>query len=322
MLLLVFVMLTLGLFALFLGGSLVAQGYLYQQPAERLPVRALVAAALVGGFVTLWVLIDRRAPGRYDTFFRFEPVTTVEFPEFEAVRWMGNGGALKLDARGNPTETTVKFKRSVGGKGSQFVEEGSGNKFEMHGTTSAGGQYMVGAIRVKGPTDPEPVRYNATLKDDPRSKTKTYTPERKFVEEKGSRYVEAQQLGTLFVPSTGTIVLALLVNFMLLVVLLVAFWPVLRFSLGHAVVLAGAFAVVMMLGIMPILFKQNRVPAAAQAAGRQPSYNHTVTGSPAARFSRAGGTSAKPSAATVVLRFPAPPAASGTAVPPSTFTRT
>ena len=44
-----FLMLTLGLFALFLGGGLVAQGYLYQNPAERLPVRAVAAAVLVGG---------------------------------------------------------------------------------------------------------------------------------------------------------------------------------------------------------------------------------------------------------------------------------
>src|SRR5712691_1077493 len=47
MLLLVFLMLFLGLFALFLGGGLVAQGYLYQQPVERLPLRAIVAAVLV-----------------------------------------------------------------------------------------------------------------------------------------------------------------------------------------------------------------------------------------------------------------------------------
>ena len=265
MLLLVFLMLTLGLFALFLGGGLVAQGYLYQNPAERMPLRAVLGALLVSGFITLWVWIDQRAPGKYDTFFNFSPYSTTEFQEFEAVRWYGAGGALKLDASGNPTETTVKFKRSVGGKGGQFVEEGTGAKFEMSGSTPAGTQYMTGAIRVKGPDDPEPVRYNAILKDEPSTKRKTYAPERRFVEEKGNRYVEAHQIGTLFVPSTGTIVWSLLLNFLLLVVWLAACWPILRFSLVHALIFTAALTAITMLAILPVLFKQNRIPKPAPA---------------------------------------------------------
>ena len=61
-LLLILFLITLLLFTLFLGGSLVAQGYLYQQPAERLPLRALSGAVLVGAFITIWVSIDRAAP--------------------------------------------------------------------------------------------------------------------------------------------------------------------------------------------------------------------------------------------------------------------
>ena len=72
MLLLVFLMMTLGLFALFLGGGLLAQGYLYQQVADRMPLRALGGALLVGAFITLWVSIDRKYPGRYDVFYEFK----------------------------------------------------------------------------------------------------------------------------------------------------------------------------------------------------------------------------------------------------------
>ena len=265
-LLLVVLMLLLGLFALFLGGGIVAQGYLYQNPATRMPLRALVAAALVAGFIALWMLLDQRSPGRYDTFFNFSPHTTVEFQEFEAVRWMGAGGKLKLDEKGNPTETTVKFKRATGGAGTQFLEEGTGNKFELQGTTAGGAQYMTGAIRVKAADDPEPVRYYATLKEDTRSKEKMYTQERRFVEEKGSRYVEAHKPGTLFVPSTGTIMVSLLLNFVLLVVWVVAFWPILRFSLGHAIVFGLSLALVTMLAVLPVLFKQNRIPKAPAPA--------------------------------------------------------
>ena len=264
-LLLVFLLLLVGLFALFLGGGIVAQGYLYQNPAARLPLRALAAAALVAGFMALWMLIDQRSPGRYDTFFNFSPHTTVEIQEFEAVRWTGAGGKLKLDEKGNPTEAVAKFKRAPGGKSAAFVEDGSGDPFRRNGTTSGGAQYMTGAIRVKGPGDADWVRYNATLKEDPRSKEKTYTPEPRFVEEKGSRYVEVGQPGTLFVPSTGTVVISLLLNFALLAVWVVAFWPVMRFGLGHAVLFGGSLAIITMLAVMPLLFSRNRMPPKAPA---------------------------------------------------------
>jgi hypothetical protein len=94
-------------------------------------------------------------------------------------------------------EEVVRFKRGAGGKDARFVREGTGEVF----ATNAG-SYMTGAIRVKGPDDPEPVRYNAVVVEDPRTKAKSYPRgERRFVEENGSRYVEAVQLGTLFVPA-------------------------------------------------------------------------------------------------------------------------
>lgn len=258
MLFLVFLMLLLGLFALFLGGGLVAQGYLYQNPAERLPLRSLGAAGLVAGFVTLWVAIDRNSPGRYDTFFNFEAYKTADFNEFEAVRWAGAYGKLRLDANGKPSESIVKFKRGPGGKDAKFLEEGTDQPFSMNGNSPAIGQYMTGAIRVKGPGDAEPVRYEATLKEDPRTKEMAFAPETRFKEENGSRYVEAHKIGTLFIPSLATVVGALALNVMLFVVWLVAFWPVMRFSFAHALMFAAGFAMLTLVGVMPLLFGRNR----------------------------------------------------------------
>jgi hypothetical protein len=267
MLFLVFLMMTLGLFALFLGGGLVAQGYLYQNPADRMPIRALAAALLVAGFVTLWVKIDQNAPGRYDTFFNFSSYSTAEFNEFEAIRWKGANGKLHVDASGNYIEQVVKYKRNGTGKDSQFVEEGTSNRFELHGTAPGGGQYMVGAVRIKGPNDPEPVRYNAELqKDRPKTDALYANPtDQKFKDVNGDRYimVSANRPSPLFLPSGGTLAVALLLNFSLVVVWLVAFWPVLRFSLAHALIFGGAFALLTMLAVMPVLFKQNREPKPA-----------------------------------------------------------
>lgn len=263
-LLLVFLMLALGLFALFLGGGLVAQGYLYQDPADRFPIRAAVAALVVSGYITFWVAIDQKKPGRYDTFFNFMPYTTTEFDEFEAVRWTGVGGTLKLDDSGAPVETVVTFRRPAGTKAAQFVSVGTNEKFESRGTSPTGGQYMTGALRVKLPTDPEPVRFNALLVESAAAKTKTYSKDRKFVEEKGARYIEAAQPGTVYVPSTGAVFTALLVNFGLLVVWAAALWPVMKFTFTHALLFAGAAAVVCMLALMPVLFKHGRAAAAQQ----------------------------------------------------------
>ncbi len=262
-LLLVFLMLFFGLFALFLGGGLIGQGYLYQQAASKMPVRALVAALLVAGFVTLWVRIDKGSPGRYDTFFNFTAFTSTEFNEFESVRWSAGADNSIVEANGKPVETVAKYKRA-GTKGAPFVEEGTGTPFAKTGTAS-NGRYLVAALRVKGPDDAEPVRFNATFKDGPNAKVKTYAPDLRFVEEKGSRYVEAGQLGTLFVPSTGTVVVSLLLNFTLLVVWLVAWWVAMRFSVGHSLMFTAVLAAVTMLALMPVLFKPNRAPKAPAA---------------------------------------------------------
>src|SRR5262249_17534024 len=102
-LLLILVLTTFVLFAIFLGGSIVAQGYLYQAPADRLPVRAIAAAVLVGAFLTIWTLIDKRSPRKYDTFFEFAPYETSTFDEMEAVRWVSadpRGSKMTVDESG------------------------------------------------------------------------------------------------------------------------------------------------------------------------------------------------------------------------------
>jgi voltage-gated potassium channel Kch len=60
---LVLLLVTLVLFALFLGGSIVAQGYLYQAPADRLPVRALVVGWSQFGRLVMQHLDEFLVPG-------------------------------------------------------------------------------------------------------------------------------------------------------------------------------------------------------------------------------------------------------------------
>ncbi len=252
-LLLVFALLTVGLTALFLGGTIVAQSYMYQEAAPRLPLRALAGGLLLGGFLTLWTNIDKNRPGQYETFFNFSAYETTEFTEFEAVRWPVVGGKFKTEADGKETETIVKFKRSAGGKGASFVEEGTNKNFIL-----TSGDYMTGAVLVKTAKDPGPVRYDAKVQENSKTKMKTYTTERQFVEVNGDRYVNANQMGTLFVPSTKTLFVALLLNISLLLMWLVVTWPVLRFAFAHALGFTVVGTLVTMFALMPILFKYNR----------------------------------------------------------------
>lgn len=262
MLLLILVLITLILFALFLGGTLVAQGYLYQQPADRLPLRALAAALLVGLFLTVWVWIDRGSPGRYDTFFEFAPYQTQEFTEFEAIRWLSpDGTRLKVDEAGNLIEATAKFRRAGGTRAAPFLEEGTDSPFQLNGASKTGESFMTAAIRLRPDPDAEPIRLNARLNS--KTRVPTYTNDQRFVEENGSRYVQFDQLGVLYVPSTRTVVIALLLNLLHFVVWFVAFWLILRFTSGHALGLTVVMGLITMLLVMPLLFKPNRMPKAA-----------------------------------------------------------
>jgi hypothetical protein len=259
-LLITLVLITLVLFALFLGGGLVAQGYLYQEPADRLPLRALAGAVLVSSFVALWVMIDARAPGKYDTFFRFSPYQTKEFTEFEAVRWVAPDGVnLKKDEGGNKAEVLVKFKKGTGSRSNTFVEAATGEPFQLNSSGKSGESYMTGAILARPGPEAEPVRFDATTREQGSRVNYVTGPEgRQFKEKGGSRYVQADQLGVVYEPSTGAIVLALLINLLHFVVWFAAFWPILQFTRGHAFILATVFALVTMLVVMPLLFERNR----------------------------------------------------------------
>jgi hypothetical protein len=270
MLLMILFLVTLVLFALFLGGGLVAQGYLYQEPADRLPLRALAAAILVGLFITGWVLIDRGAPRKYDTFFRFEPNETKEITEFEAIRWVSpDGTKLKQDESGKRVEVAVKFRKGTGSKSNTFVEEQTGEPFMLNSSGKSGESYMTAAIRARPSPDAEPVRFNAQLKND-RGSTVTYAAGLdglRFVEENGSRYIQAHQLGVVYVPSTGAIIVALFINLLHFLVWFIAFWPILQFTRGHSFLLMMVFALVTLRVVMPLLFEKNReTKAAAQGA--------------------------------------------------------
>ncbi|HEX4612377.1 MAG TPA: hypothetical protein VH092_29555 [Urbifossiella sp.] len=279
--LLTFVLVFIALFALLWIVTTVAQGYFYQQPVDRLPLRSAGAALLVAGYLTFWVALDRRTPGKYDTFFEFAPYTTAGFNEFEAVRWEADPasrkGEFKKDGAGKAAETTTHYKRA-GGKTSRFVDDKGGKEFIL----SDGGM-LTAAVVLKPDEGGGPVRFDAVFREDKRTGTKTYPPKgdeyRRFAEPKGSRYVMLDQPGVIYVPSTGAVILALLINLGLFVAWFAAFWPVLRFGAGLALLLTLAFGLLTMFAVMPVLFKPGRAaPLPPEAAALAPRASRPVPG--------------------------------------------
>lgn len=247
---LTFVLLALALGVVFFGVSLFLQGYLYSEPADRLPVRAAAAGVLVAAFLTAWVAVNTRpgAADRYGTLFEFNPTASQPFVEFDAVRRAG-----PIDAGGSPKETAVAYRKL----GPRFVDaKDTSRPFVL--TTA---DYMVVAVEVKEKDGETKTRYEAEL--DPNGKYPSGAV-RVFREVGGPRYIEFSQLGMpspVYVPSRGALLAAMALNALHFVVWLAAFWLVMRFSLGHALGLATGFGLAAMLILMPLLFDRNRMDA-------------------------------------------------------------
>ncbi|MBX3398663.1 MAG: hypothetical protein KF873_07985 [Gemmataceae bacterium] len=244
---LTFAGLVVGFFAFFWGTALFLQGSLYNAPATKLPIRAAIAAFLVGGFLTLWTMVNTRAESkdRYGTFFEFNPTSSHEFTEFTAIR---------RDA--NKQETPVPHKK-VSGK---FVESQDTTKaFRMNSA-----DFIVVALEVKD--GEKTARFDAEL--DAKGNFKG-TSNKVFVEKDGRRFIEFGQSNVptpIYAPSRGALFAALGLNALLFVVFFVALWPVLRYTVGHAIAGAATGGLFVMLLIMPLLFEKNKLPEAAKAA--------------------------------------------------------
>ena len=237
---------TVGLTVLFWGLALFVQGYLYNQPADKLPLRALVAGLGVALFLTAWTYLNTRATptNKYGVLHEFSATSQVAVDEFEAVRRL----AVK-DEKGQPKEVTVPFKWQSAGAGGKFVEAGTSRDFQVNSS-----DYMTVALLV--PDGGSKARFDAEMQDG--TYTKRADDERRFEEQGGSRYIDARNPRQMQVPSTSGLIAAVAINVLNYVVWFLAFWLGLRFTIGHSLGLAVAFGVTTML-MMPLLFDLNKV---------------------------------------------------------------
>lgn len=243
-----FVLLVSALTLVFWGTTRFLQSYLYSEPADKLPVRSLVAGAAVGGFITFWTLVGTRteAESKYGTLFDFNPVGSKEVTAFEAVR--------RYPRRTDGAEETVAFTRKVGSKPVEFVTA-TGEPYTL---VDRNKPFLTIALILD--EDGNKSRFNARLNPTRPSEYAAVGDkgDHQFDEERGSRYLDGAFPTTVYAPSRGVLIAALGLNFLMFVAWFAAFWPVLRYGSGHALGLTAACGAATLLVLMPLLFRLNK----------------------------------------------------------------
>lgn len=257
-LVLTFLACLVGLTAVFLGLSLTLQRLFYSQAADKLPLRAIVAALILAIFLTGWTFLNTRAShkDKYGTFLEFNSTAQAPLTDFQAVRRL----RFKDKDSGQFKEESVPFVLSADGK--QFVEKDGLKPFRRN--TS---DYVTTALLVT--RDGKSSKFVAPIAEFTSADQKKTGDPVLFKEETGTATVSDQNLHVVEIFSYAGLVAVLGLNALHFALWLVAFWPVLRFRVGLGLLLTAIFGGVTMLVLMPLLFNSNAVKPAAMTAPPQ-----------------------------------------------------
>lgn len=215
--------------------SLLLQGWLYNDLAPRLPLRALAGGFVLALFLTGWCAVYKADPGRFDTLFNFKTEALDQTAtEVQSVRKVG------------PDEKKpVKYVKG-GVAGAEFV---SADGQKVWKRSDADGMVVALLIPEKG-KDP-PTRFNAKLQPDgsfPAGRVR-------FVEDKGSRYTdEGPTLGQVYRVRSFAVLGNLFANLLHAALWAVVLWFGMRFAVGHAIGLGLGLWAVTMIAVQPALF--------------------------------------------------------------------
>ncbi|MCE9533022.1 MAG: hypothetical protein K8T89_18140 [Planctomycetes bacterium] len=247
MILLIFILLAFALTLFLWSGSMVLQGWLYQNPAEKMPIRALASGSALAFFLSLWCFLDARTGGKYDTVFEFSPVDISDHDSFDTVMKNSSGG-----------ETIVHYEKRTGTKGT------TGDFFDAKGQPwkKNTADSMAVAILIKDKDKPEPARFKANL--DPKG---NFVGELRYTDANG-RYMSADNLGRVFRKKVGVLFANILLNTLHFLLWWAVLWYGVRFAFWHAFGLAAVMWIFTMLAVQPVLFNVTRPKDDGKAAER------------------------------------------------------
>ena len=223
------------------------QGYIYSEVEPQITWRAPAAGSIVAVFLAVWCLIESRAPGKYDTLFRFSPWEEKQYNEFQSVKG-GETSTFKFqNSRGYMQAAPPHRKWSVSdviivdenGEQVRFEAEKDekGNFKRVRSRPPAGLGWLV------GPGPERPLRY---------------------VDERGRAMTE-DSIGRVSTFHWGLFIADLLLNAVHLLIWFGCLWLVLRFQWSHAFGLSLVIWLLMTIIVVPVLFDRIAQKAAPEA---------------------------------------------------------
>jgi hypothetical protein len=229
---LIVLLIAAGVAVLAAAGTLLIQGYLYNEPVGGMSWRAPAVGAVAGLFFGLWCWIEAKAPGRYDVLWNFSPRESQEFDQFWSERTTG------------PTKTEILYRKERDNRGRVEYRDADGRPWRR----SDNG--IMTAIIVE--EDGRKTRFEAPLNPDGTFKLVPNEP-MQYMEVGGSRAMSEVALGQVTRTRSSLLWANLLLNLAHLLVWFLAFWLLLQFQWSHALGLAAIFWLIFSLTIWPVL---------------------------------------------------------------------
>jgi hypothetical protein len=227
--------LTLILAVILWGGSVFLQGWLYNDLANRLPLRALAGGAILSLFLTGWCAVYKADPDRFDTLVSFKTETLDgTYDEFQSVR-----------------SVNKKEQKPV-----RYVRKGSSNDFESPETgkvwSRSDADGMVVALLIKEKGHDQPTRFEANLDQN----TGNFRPpeETRYEADGGRKYMDLSGRGKVYRKRTLAYVGNIFANLLHLALWVAVLCPVIRFALSHAIGIGLVAWAITMLVVQPALF--------------------------------------------------------------------
>lgn len=210
------------------GGSLFLQAYVYNQPVEGIFWRGPTAGAAVGLFIGLWLFLARGdTAGRYQTLFVVNPSDSVRYEELSVPTRDGTRQIYKA------------------------VRESNGIVYRLNGRSSEKAWSRAPSFFVKEKDSNEETEFKA----DRDEKGNFQIAENQWLAYRDARgrVISEKEMGVVTTFRLGQFIVALLLNFGLLVVMFAVLWLLLEYHVWHAFGLAIILWGLLQLFVMPPL---------------------------------------------------------------------
>lgn len=237
MLLTILLILVVGCVVVLWLGSVFLQGWLYNDLATRLPLRAMGGGLVMAGFLTGWCAIYKKDPGRFDTLLNFSREKNDGiYNTIESVRKVG-------DQELKP----VKYTRRPGGRGTADEFRSSETNKPWKRSDAEG---MVVAILIQEEGKSEPTRFDAQLNANGKFPATSV----RYHQANENRYTDESSLGAIYRVRSWSVIGNLFANALHLALWVLVLTFVMRFTPGHAVGIGLVLWGVLMVVAQPVLF--------------------------------------------------------------------